>query len=663
MQDFSDTWLKPSEVAELVGITKRAINKKIKKFTYRLRACGAGYEILLSSLPAAAVAKYIEKNGELEKLSDRGEVEVDELHPKQKEIALARFDLLKTWINYRENCGKNKTEADNDFEQLYNEFNTYPKLKEKLGKTSVKTLYNWSNTPGWTNDYTKLAPQFNYGGARTTLPSHHANILLNYVKHPNALKVSEMIRAAKAEMIDAGIHDLYGDSTYRQWIENWKRKNYDEWLLTRHGEKALNDKNIPDCLRDKERLEVGDLLIIDGHVNNYEIINPVTGKPKRMMTVAVYDYYSDVPLGWEIMPTESTWAIASALRRALLRLGQSITGGTEFALKGRVINIDNGRAEKSKWFLGDLKNSGIQGLFYKVFERVLISQAYHGQSKTIERFFGTMAELERSMISYTGTSIESKPARMMRNEKFLKAVYEKMTGGITMTMDQAHMLTAVWLDTYAGRKHQDGAHKGYSPKGMFESSVKRLIEQSDFTERLISRNELNYLMMEEQIKTLYKNGIKFNGEYYWTDRFYFMEKGEGKFNFNIKYDRSALNSIYVYDENGKLIGEAVKKVRTHPLAEFMGTEDEIEEYNRQMQHKGALRRLTLNLAKDHFEREITPQLPATTQMIIDSAEAKKVKEITAGEKPKLILKNGTDDIDWLNEPVPESMEEEDEDYF
>ena len=71
-------------------------------------------------------------------------------------------------------------------------------------------------------------------------------------------------------------------------------------------------------------------------------------------------------------------------------------------------------------------------------------------------------------------------------------------------------------------------------------------------------------MMEEQIKKLYKNGIMFNGEYYWTDRFYFMEKGEGKFNFNIKYDRSALNSIWVYDGNGKLIGEAVKKVRTHP---------------------------------------------------------------------------------------------------
>ncbi len=49
----------------------------------------------------------------------------------------------------------------------------------------------------------------------------------------------------------------------------------------RDGEKALADKVEPYLKRDASLLEVGDVLVADGHRLNFQVINPFTGKTTR----------------------------------------------------------------------------------------------------------------------------------------------------------------------------------------------------------------------------------------------------------------------------------------------------------------------------------------------------------------------------------------------
>ena len=90
----------------------------------------------------------------------------------------------------------------------------------------------------------------------------------------------------------------------------------------REGEKALNDKVEPYIERDLSKIEVGDVLVADGHVLNFEVINPFTGKPTRATLVGFLDWKSTALVGYEIMMSENTQCIASALRNAILNLGK-----------------------------------------------------------------------------------------------------------------------------------------------------------------------------------------------------------------------------------------------------------------------------------------------------------------------------------------------------
>lgn len=75
---------------------------------------------------------------------------------------------------------------------------------------------------------------------------------------------------------------IKSDKTYKRYLESWMKENFAEYIFYTEGEKGLDDKVLPYIERDWTLVEVGDIIIMDGHVNNYEIINPFTGKPKRM---------------------------------------------------------------------------------------------------------------------------------------------------------------------------------------------------------------------------------------------------------------------------------------------------------------------------------------------------------------------------------------------
>ena len=53
-------------------------------------------------------------------------------------------------------------------------------------------------------------------------------------------------------------------------------------------------------------LEVGDILVVDGHKLVFQVINPFTGKPSRATLVGFLDWKSTALVGYEIMLEKNT---------------------------------------------------------------------------------------------------------------------------------------------------------------------------------------------------------------------------------------------------------------------------------------------------------------------------------------------------------------------
>jgi putative transposase len=656
-------WQTVKEVAELMRVSKMTILRRLNEFETKIEKGLGGERVMIkaSSLPLFAKMKLMQPESKTTSLHTET---LDELPEKAREVALAKFDLIRLWQEFRSTTKLPLQKADDVFIYKY-KMKEYPVIYKTLnGKGSVKTLYRDLRTLQENdNDFRSLAPGYSYGKEGVVLSAKEAEVLLKYIKFTQKLKVSEIVRWSIQELKEDGFINLRTAATYRRWVEGWKNKNYDEWILHREGKKALNDKVSFYTKRDKTLTEVGDLIIIDGHDLNFEILSPYPPyKPKRMTLVLCFDYRSDMPLGWEIMPTENKYTIASAVRRALIFLAYSC-GIKDKALKGRIVNIDNGRANKSKyllgegtkkkWFTGDLKTENVTGLFEKVFEGVAIAKPYHGQTKTIERFFGTFSELERLSVTYSGTSIENKPPRMMRNEKLHRSVYEKLMTGVSMTIEQAHYLIARWFDEYANREHIDGYFKGYKPKDIFKESLEKVKAQPDFESRLLLKEQLNYLMLEETITTLYRRGIRFMNHEYFAPELYSYEKGKGKVNFKIKFDRENPDSVLVFNDKGNFVCTATEKQTLHPLAKFYGTPEQIQEYQDQLNMQRQLTQSTNASFKDHFENELLPQISGSVEKI------KQIEETKLEKQGKLLRKVSNSDLDFsIDESEAKSCKDE-----
>ena len=233
--------------------------------------------------------------------------------------------------------------------------------------------------------------------------------LLKNLLHPNQLNIGKAIKYTKMALTQHGFKSLCCDLTYRRFANNYKNEHYNIWIEAREGNKALHDKVLPYITRDVSKLEVGDVIVGDGHRLSFFVKNPYTGNPVRPTLVAYQDWKSGGFVGFEIMLEENTQCIASALRNSIINLGKV----------PKFVYQDNGRAFKAKYFI----ENGISGLFTNLGIQPIYAKPYNAKAKPIERLFIELQNSFEVMLpSYTGTSIVKKPAQLKRNEKLHKSI-------------------------------------------------------------------------------------------------------------------------------------------------------------------------------------------------------------------------------------------------
>ena len=565
------------ELAELKGVSTRAI--RLSKSKYQIRDIdvkgGKSFEILLSSIEPELQEKYYSKF--VPSLSKKQiPVPLDFHKPdKAKTIALARLDLLNLWKNQRKNQS-NKTQFDTDFLSAYNAQILYPEIYAKLGKVSIGTLQRWKRVLGNSNNYELLIPNYHYEDySRTCLTDYEKQIFMKLLLHPNKFSIGKAISLTQYVLKSQGQEYIPAPPTFRRFA-NWYKTNYfDKWTLLREGEKALKEEVIPHIKRDISKIEVGEVLVADGKRLNFQVINPFTGKPCRATLIGFLDWKSTALVGYEIMIEENTQNIASALRNAILNLGKI----------PKFVYLDNGRAFRGKYFVGSAKfdEIGLKGIYEKLGITTVFANSYNARAKVIERFFLEMQEsFEKLLPSYIGTSIENKPARLRRNEKFHSEIHTEFTPTIQQTIQMINS----WLE-----------YKNSLPCPNDRTrSLKEMLNSIEKQE--INPRELDDLMMVQEIKTITSQGIRFLKADYYNDELYGLRQ-----KVVIKYSLFDLSYINVYTTSGKFLCRADRITLTHPLAHYTGEIKDVEDYKLKIQKQKQLKNKTIKACKEFLNIE------------------------------------------------------------
>ena len=561
---------------------------------------------------------------------------------KSKKIALARLDLLNPWKEFRRKSD-NKLQADYDFVNLHNTSNS--QLFEILGKISRGTLHRWKNILDGTEDYTKLIPQYKYAKVdeyRTCLTDEEIKIFMSLLLHPNRLCIGKAIALTKYKLKEQGQSYIPADITFRKYANWFKKNNYDKWVLARDGEKALSDKVEPYIKRDASLLEVGDILVADGHKLAFNAINPFTGKPTRATLVGFLDWKSTAFVGYEIMLEEKTQCIASALRNAIINLD----------MIPKIVYQDNGRAFRAKYFTDDkgFTELGFQGLYSKLGIETVFARPYNARVKVIERFFKEFQEsFEKLLPSYVGSNIQNKPAYMMRNEKLHKrlagrvrsafaeqntqtrltpANKQQIHNDFVPTLDETIKMIDMWLNFKNSQPCPNAPDKTIAE--VLESRKRQNVDI----------NLLDDLMLATEVKTIQRNGIRFLNCDYFDERLYGF-----KSKVLIKYNLFDLTSIKVYTTKGEYLCTAGRVTETHPMAKLLGTVTDFEDYKQKIVKQRKLHKKTINAVKEYFSNDDVKYLE--TKMLEEISTPVQTEFKEPSKVVQKIFKNNSEKYEYL----------------
>ena len=555
---------------------------------------------------------------------------------KAKQNALAKLDLIRKWQEFRRKA-VNKLQADYNFVKLHNSSDSY--LFNVLGKISRGSLHRWKASLDGTEDYTRLIPNYKYVSVneyRTCLTDEEIKIFMSLLLHPNRICIGKAIALTKYKLKEQGQSFIPADITFRRYAKWFKDNNYDKWVLARDGEKALSDKVEPYIKRDASLLDVGDILVADGHKLAFQVINPFTGKPCRATLVGFLDWKSTALVGYEIMLEENTQCIASALRNAIINLD----------MIPKIVYQDNGRAFRAKYFTDDkgFGELGFYGLYAKLGIETVFARPYNARSKVIERFFKEFQEgFEKLMPSYVGSSIINKPAYLKRNEKF----HSNLHNDYIPTIEETIKMIDMW------RKFKNSQPCTNAPNMTIAEVLENRKKQN------IDKSLLDDLMLASEVKTIQRNGVRFLNCDYFDERLYGLR---GKV--LVKYNLFDLTSVKVFTPKGEYLCTAERVTETHPMAKILGTVEDLEDYKQKIQKQQKLKRKTINSVKKLLTNDEIKLIEArSNQEEMENsnkfqkefkARSNGVQKISNGEKSLPIFKNNSEKYEYLIKNAPDN---------
>lgn len=501
-------WITVKEVAELLSCSISAVQKNCQRKKYVFRCIdgigrgGKQYEVLLESLPSVALMRYygapLDMNEERPNGCSRKQWNEAEHRARivvEYQTSGLSVDDFIVW--YNENFSPQKPL---NRQRLF----TYQK---KFKKGGVAALVD------------------NRGGATGGIPITE--------------EVWDYFYSIFMTQQERSVAYCY-DKTKKHFsnipfpsISSFERKvrKIDRYSLVyyRKGEKALADL-LPSMERDKSSINSNDIWFSDHHrMDVFVKSNNGKGKPFRPWLTVFFDARSNKVISL-ISRKESP---NSYVIKKCLRIGIETFGVP------KEVYFDNGKDYRSKQFDNDFPYSIVKQLGINCIH----ATPYHGQAKTVERFFGIVADqFAKSFDTYCGADNKNRPEQMRINDEKIKK--------IAPTLDEFNSYFQNWVDEYNNKPNGGAFMDGDSPNVVYKRNLRNKV--------IVNKEALDIMCATVNIRTVHKNGVSvWNNNYYDTALIPYFQQ-----NVIVRNSPENIDKVYIFDMENNYICTAAAKLVT-----------------------------------------------------------------------------------------------------
>lgn len=642
-----DIWLSTSQVAELEGITDRAVRKKIKKGIYIIRCgtesrggkSGECYEIHLDSLPPAERKQFYESYAK----NTQEEPEEALEGPYQEEhgapLNLAELEALVGREKFRKMLSEAEQKAAvvREFLQLKTEYGwggikeATRIINEKYG-VNQKTLYRMEERYkkyGIAGLVRKL-PTLNRGTRRRI----QREIELFFRKHWLKLSqpmVGDVITLMGRYCGRNGL-EMPSEATIYRLAKDIETQEPDLYCLGREGEEAYIKKFMEKAVRQDPKFVNQ---IWEGDHHKLDLFGMYNGKPYRFWVTAWEDVASRVITGITIAIQANGRTIGLSFRHGVLEKQLPVwnddispamkaalenmqwdlnelnqrASEAELPFKGlpMALYIDNGEDYKAKVKKG-IKCEGwdysveVKGMCGILNVEPLFCTPYSPYAKGhLERWFRTLCmKFSKNMPGYCGKDNKERPETL--DEKKLAEQ------GLLLTMEEIYFLLSHWVWEYHNSVHSS---LGITPLQKYEQTMKGRSELPD-------PRSMDIALMDMSTAKVFASGIKKFGTFgrriwYKDADGVLVSKYAGK-KVIVRYDPANIGEMLVFD---MATGNYVCTVTNRHYQDWGMSQDDVAELRKRgNSKKKAIKQVLRDISDgNELERIVRERQQAGDRMI------------------------------------------------
>ncbi|MCX4372373.1 Mu transposase C-terminal domain-containing protein [Acutalibacter muris] len=499
------TWLTVPDVATLCRVTDSAVKKAVQQNKYQYRYVngkgrgGKQLRIALESLPEYAQARY------------RGEVpppvDILQFTGKQRDEANA-----KAWVveQYQQ-----KGLSPDDFVSWFNSHNP---AEDAITKSK---LFRWQRKYQERDVAALIDQRGGHNRGKDTIPEEAWELFYS-------LYMTQQKRGVKLcyDVTRMEYPDIPSCKAFERKV---KTIPYYAVLYYRDGPKAFNDA-LPSMERSKLDIASNDIWFSDHHLVDVFVKSADGARAIRPWLTVFFDARSNRVVSFLVRDADPN---ATAVKKCF-RLGVEQNGVPN------EVYFDNGKDYRSKSFSKDYPMSLVNQLGIGQ----IYATPYHGQAKTVERFFGTLTNrFSRRFDTYTGCNAKIRPECMQISNKEIVAQ--------APTLDEFIKLLSAYIAEYNQTANGGVDMDGKCPDQVYAENlaVKRVV--SDL-------NALRLLCGNSEERVVHKNGISIKNNNYYNDALLYHQ-GERVI---VVYDPDNIDKIAVFDMENRAICMAEAKIRT-----------------------------------------------------------------------------------------------------
>lgn len=496
------TWLKVKEVADILKITVRAVQKDIKMNKYEYRHVngkgrgGVQYEILLESLPQEAQDRYYNKSKEYKPIFH--------YTSKQRNEADRRAYVV---LEYQQSLL-----SPDEFLEKYNADNPHFQV-------SKSQLFRWQKKLKTTTDVADLVDKRGgHNRGQCSIDDEIWEYFYSLYMKPQKLKIQRCYDLTKKQY-----PNLPSVKTFER-----KVKTIPEYAIIayRNGPKALND-SLPYMERDYTTINSNDVWYSDHHKADV-FVRDNKGNIGRPWITMWTDARSRKVMSCKVrMESPNTDIVKDSLRVGIQENGCP-----------NELYVDNGKDYKAK---DGLNKDYPLSLVNRLGINTIYATKYHGQAKNIERFFGTLEERFGKLFdTYAGRDAKERPESLKLVPVDQYPTLEEYTN---------HLME--YLIEYHDTPHSGNGMDNKTPNQVYSENlkVKKQIQDHDALRLLCGR------VVE---RTVLRNGINMFDTSYWHDDLVYHYKEKVV----VIYDTENIEEINIFDQDGRAICKAESKLKT-----------------------------------------------------------------------------------------------------